>query len=132
MRRVGELGLEGIVAKRLDATYRPGRRSAAWIKTKLWREERLAVTGVRRTGAGRLEAVIVARRLPDGSMRPAGAIELGLRADVIARLEDSLMAVPNRPRRGITWLPDGVSVLASCHGLPDGPVRDAVLRDVVP
>ena len=73
MRRVGELGLEGIVAKRLDATYRPGRRSAAWIKTKLWREERLAVTGVRRTGAGRLEAVIVARRLPDGSMRPAGA-----------------------------------------------------------
>jgi hypothetical protein len=92
----------------------------------------LAVTGLRRTSEGRLEAVLVARRLPDGSMRPAGAIELGLRADVLARLEDSLIAVPNRTRRGVTWLPAGVSLLASCRGLPGGPVRDAVLRDVVP
>jgi bifunctional non-homologous end joining protein LigD len=116
----------------LRPAYRPGRRSASWNKTRLRRQERLAVTGLRRTSEGRLEAVLVARRLPDRSMRRAGAIELGLRADVLARLEDSLIAVPNRTRRGVTWLPAGVSVLASCRGLPGGPVRDAVLRDVVP
>ena len=30
--RVAELGLEGVVAKRLDSRYQPGRRSSAWIK----------------------------------------------------------------------------------------------------
>jgi bifunctional non-homologous end joining protein LigD len=29
-----ELGVEGVVAKRLDSTYEPGRRTAAWIKVK--------------------------------------------------------------------------------------------------
>ena len=48
-RRVEELGLEGVVAKRLSSTYLPGRRCTAWVKHKLRREERLAVTGVRRT-----------------------------------------------------------------------------------
>ena len=30
--RVEELGLEGVVAKHLDSRYRPGRRSATWVK----------------------------------------------------------------------------------------------------
>ncbi|EOM74719.1 DNA-ligase [Rhodococcus rhodnii LMG 5362] len=30
-----EHGLEGVVAKRVDSTYRPGRRSPTWIKTPL-------------------------------------------------------------------------------------------------
>ena len=35
-------------------------------------------------------------------------------------------------RRGsLTWYPDEVSVIASLHGLPDGPVRDAVLCEVL-
>jgi bifunctional non-homologous end joining protein LigD len=131
VRRVADLGLEGIVSKRLDSAYRPGRRSASWVKTKLRREERLAVTGLRRTVEGRTEAVIVARRLEDGSTRPAGSIELGLRRDALAQLEASLATLPNRRRGKVTWFPAEVSVVASCHGLPDGPVRDAVLCDVL-
>ena len=65
--RVAKLGLEGVVAKRLDSRYTPGRRSAAWIKHKLRRQERLDVTGVRRSPEGRAEAVFVARPLPDGT-----------------------------------------------------------------
>ena len=41
-----ELGLEGVVAKRLSSTYIPGRRRTAWVKHKLRREERLAMTVV--------------------------------------------------------------------------------------
>jgi bifunctional non-homologous end joining protein LigD len=35
-----ELGVEGVVAKRLDGRYRPGQRSTDWIKVKtpVWRE----------------------------------------------------------------------------------------------
>jgi bifunctional non-homologous end joining protein LigD len=75
--RVAELGLEGVVAKRLDSTYRPGRRSSSWVQHKLRREERLAVTGVRRSRERNTEAVFVGRRLPDGSVRRAGRDRAG-------------------------------------------------------
>ena len=38
-------GLEGIVAKRLDSTYRPGRRSRAWLKVKNVRSQELVIGG---------------------------------------------------------------------------------------
>jgi ATP-dependent DNA ligase len=63
-----ELGLEGVVAKRLSSTYIPGRRCTAWVKHKVRRVECLAVTGVRRTSDAVAEAVFAARALPDGSL----------------------------------------------------------------
>ena len=72
---VAELGLEGVVAKRLGSRYTPGRRSPGWIKHKLRRDERLALTGIRRRPDGRPEALFVARRLADGSLSRAGSIE---------------------------------------------------------
>jgi bifunctional non-homologous end joining protein LigD len=129
--QVEALGLEGVVAKRLDSTYLPGRRTRSWIKHKLRRDERLAVTGIRRSPAGRVDAVFVARRLPDGSTRRAGSIELGLHGEVVENLEQRLAGLPVRRRGAVAWYPAEVSVIASVHGLPDGPVRDAILRRVV-
>ena len=77
--RVAALGIEGVVAKRLDSTYASGRRAAAWIKQKFRREEQLAITGVRRSRDGRLEGLVVTRPRPDGSFTRAGTVELGLR-----------------------------------------------------
>jgi bifunctional non-homologous end joining protein LigD len=39
MAACGQLGLEGLVAKRLDSTYRPGERSRDWVRAKCpaWR-----------------------------------------------------------------------------------------------
>jgi bifunctional non-homologous end joining protein LigD len=128
--QVEGLGLEGVVAKRLDSRYLPGRRSRAWIKHKLRRQERLAVTGVRRSREGRPEAVFVARRLADGSIRSAGAIELGLHREIVEELEQRLAELPVRHRGAAAWFPAEVSVIALAHGLPDGPVRDAILRRV--
>ena len=128
--RVGELGLEGVIAKRLSSTYLPGRRCTAWVKRKLRREERLAVTGVRRNRDGHVDAIFVARHQTDGSFTGAGAIELGLRRELVERLEIRLAELPARRRGPTAWYPAVVAVTASLHGLPDGPVRDAVLRDV--
>jgi bifunctional non-homologous end joining protein LigD len=129
--RVKELGLEGVIAKHLNSTYRPGRRSARWIKHKLRREEQLAVTGIRRSAEGRTEAVFVARRRLDGSIRTAGAVELGLDRELLDDLEQRLAELPSRRHGAVAWYPPEVSVIASVHGLPDGPVRDAILRAVV-
>jgi bifunctional non-homologous end joining protein LigD len=128
--RVKELGLEGVVAKHLDSTYLPGRRSAKWVKHKLRSEEQLVVTGIRRSAEGRTEAVLVARRLPDGSIRPAGAVELGLRCELLDELQQRLAPLPIRRHGTVTWYPAEVSVIVSAHGPPDRPVRDAILRGV--
>ena len=129
---VDRLGLEGVVAKRLDSRYTPGRRTPAWIKHKLRRDERLVVTGVRRRPDGRTEALFVARRLDDDSLLRAGSIELGLRPDLMQELDRRLAELPARCRGSVSWYPPEVSVVASVHGLADGAVRDAVLREIVP
>jgi bifunctional non-homologous end joining protein LigD len=129
--RVEELGLEGIVAKRLSSTYIPGRRCRAWVKHKLRRHERLAVTGTRRNRDGHIEAIFVPRRQSDGSFTGAGAVELGLHRDLVEHLEHRLAELPARKRGAVAWYPAEVSVVASVHGLTDGPVRDAILREVV-
>jgi bifunctional non-homologous end joining protein LigD len=38
-------GLEGIVAKRTDSPYRPGRRSSEWIKERVWRRQEFVIGG---------------------------------------------------------------------------------------
>jgi ATP-dependent DNA ligase len=70
--------LEGIVAKRVDAPYEPGRRSGSWLKHKHRRLETFAVTGWRPAPhrASRPDAIFVARADPDGHLRPAGTAEL--------------------------------------------------------
>ena len=129
--RVEELDLEGIVAKRLSSTYLSGRRCTSWVKRKLRRQERFAVTGVRRTSDGFAQAVFVARHRSDGSLMSAGSIELGLGRGLIDRLEQRLGELAPRRRGSISWYPAEVSVIASVHGLPDGPVRDPILCEVV-
>jgi bifunctional non-homologous end joining protein LigD len=46
-----EQHLEGVVAKRLDSSYLPGKRGKAWVKQKNWRTQSVVVGGWR-PGAG--------------------------------------------------------------------------------
>jgi ATP dependent DNA ligase domain len=124
-------GLEGVVAKRLDAPYAEGRRSTWWVKQKHRRRERLVVTRWRER-KGALPEFLLARQL-DGYLRPAGSASLGLSADSRAELLATLAErelTPGRRRRGTRWARPEIEVVADVHGRPDGPVRDAVLREV--
>jgi len=38
-------GLEGIVAKRCESPYRPGRRTGEWIKARVWRRQEFVIGG---------------------------------------------------------------------------------------
>jgi ATP-dependent DNA ligase len=42
---VREQGLEGIVAKRLDSRYEPGRRSGTWVKMRVNKGQELVIGG---------------------------------------------------------------------------------------
>jgi bifunctional non-homologous end joining protein LigD len=72
-------GLEGVVAKRLDCPYMPGRRSTGWLKVKNVRETDVVVAGWlegegRRNG--RLGALVVGF-YEDGELRYAGRVGSG-------------------------------------------------------
>ncbi|MFI5053505.1 MAG: non-homologous end-joining DNA ligase, partial [Acidimicrobiia bacterium] len=76
-----QLGLEGVVAKRLDSPYLPGRRSDAWRKVKPHHEQEFVVGGWL-TGAGRLEgrlgSLLVGYYDTDGALRFAGRVGSGI------------------------------------------------------
>jgi bifunctional non-homologous end joining protein LigD len=81
-------GLEGIIAKRLDATYAPGRRSPAWVKVKNVRQTDVVIGGWlpgegKRTG--RLGALVVGF-YEDGALKYAGRVGTGFDEAELDRL----------------------------------------------
>ena len=111
-------GLEGVVAKRADAPYRPGRRTPEWRKVKLRDQEDFPIVGYTR-GTGRrskLGALVLGRREADG-LHWAGNVGSGLRDDEVDRLREllqpherrtsPLVSTPKMPRvraSDVTWV----------------------------
>ncbi|MBF6334174.1 ATP-dependent DNA ligase [Nocardia transvalensis] len=54
-----EHGMEGVVAKRKDSVYLPGKRGQSWIKTRNWRTQQVVVGGYRRSGARQFASLLV-------------------------------------------------------------------------
>jgi bifunctional non-homologous end joining protein LigD len=72
------LGLEGVVAKRLDSPYQPGKRSGAWLKIKNQLRQEFVIGGwLPGSGArsGRVGAILVGYYDTANTRRRAGARE---------------------------------------------------------
>ena len=78
-------GLEGVVAKRLDSIYRPGRRSDAWTKVKRRLHGLCAIVGFLPQEAGDIQSVVVAMDR-DGVLTYAGRVGTGYGEDERLRL----------------------------------------------
>lgn len=80
--------LEGVVAKRLDSRYEPGRRSGSWIKTKnRWQQE--VVVGGWQPGAGTRAGQLgslLAGVYEEGGLAYAGHIGTGFSQAALTRL----------------------------------------------
>ena len=77
---VAERGMEGVIAKRLSSTYRPGTRTAEWVKVKPRRRQEFVVGGwVSGAGerSGTIGALVVGYYDDDG-LRHAGRVGSGL------------------------------------------------------
>jgi bifunctional non-homologous end joining protein LigD len=87
-RAVRELGLEGVVAKRRDSRYQPGRRSDAWIKVKFHQRQELVIGGYKPADAG-FDSVLVGY-FDEGRLYYAGKVRAGFtphsRAEMMRRL----------------------------------------------
>jgi bifunctional non-homologous end joining protein LigD len=81
-------GLEGIIAKRLDCPYHPGRRSPGWVKVKNVRTTDVVVGGWlpgEGKRGGRVGALVVGY-YEDGGLRYAGRVGTGFDERELERL----------------------------------------------
>lgn len=90
-----QLGLEGVVCKRLDSIYTPGRRSPAWIKVKHLRMQEVVVIGWE-SGQGRRSGAIGALLLGahiDGELRYVGQVGTGFTEQMLVDLRSRLAPI---------------------------------------
>jgi bifunctional non-homologous end joining protein LigD len=85
-----ELGMEGLLAKRLGSPYEVGRRSPNWRKLKVRRRQEFVVGGWRPGESGRagtIGALLVGYYEPGGRLSYAGRVGSGLKGAELRRLE---------------------------------------------
>ncbi|WP_280378682.1 ATP-dependent DNA ligase [Nocardia wallacei] len=54
-----EHGLEGVIAKRKDSVYLPGKRGQSWVKSRNWRTQQVVIGGWRRSEARQFASLLV-------------------------------------------------------------------------
>jgi len=81
-------GLEGVVAKRLESRYEPGRRSAAWVKVKNVRRQEVVIGGWQPGAgerAGQIGSLLIGVQGP-GGLEFAGHVGTGFTRQALALL----------------------------------------------
>ncbi|HVA07301.1 MAG TPA: non-homologous end-joining DNA ligase, partial [Acidimicrobiales bacterium] len=110
-------GLEGVVAKRRDSAYLPGKRSPAWLKVKNFLMQEVIIGGWtpgEGNREGRLGSLLLG--IPEaGGLRYVGQVGTGFTASILEDLVDRLdglrsdhnpfaTAVPPRYAHSATWV----------------------------
>jgi bifunctional non-homologous end joining protein LigD len=139
-------GLEGVVCKRLDSTYQPGRRSPDWTKVPVVLTQEVLVIGWQ-DGAGRrtgmIGALLLAAYDTDGRLAHLGKVGTGFTDQALRDLAADLrpLAQPTSPVDGIPrpdarnthWVrPVLVGEVAFRNWTPDGRLRHPTWRGLRP
>ncbi|MCW2645215.1 MAG: Bifunctional non-ous end joining protein LigD [Pseudonocardiales bacterium] len=137
-----EHGLEGVVAKRLDAPYRAGIRSPHWRKLRFVRAGDFVVVGWEAASgsAKELSSLVLGYYGDDGELTFAGKVGSGLSGQAITRLQAALVAradcpLPDPPARTagrtVHWVqPTVVVEVEFVSWTAEGRLRHPVFRGV--
>jgi bifunctional non-homologous end joining protein LigD len=87
-----ELGIEGIVAKKLDCPYQPGTRASHWIKVKNVRTQDVVIGGWTRGEGGRTTSLgsLAVGVMKDGELVYSGKVGTGFTEQSLALLKREL------------------------------------------
>ena len=141
-----EHGWEGVVAKRRDSTYQPGRRSASWIKDKHWNTQEVVIGGWKAGEGGRSSGIgSLLMGIPVvGGLHFAGRVGTGFTERDLANLKKTLAPLhtdrspftPPLPRseaRGVTYVePVLVGEVRYSEWTPDDRLRQSSWRGLRP
>jgi bifunctional non-homologous end joining protein LigD len=89
LRAVADLGMEGLIAKRLGSSYEEGRRSANWRKIKVRRRQEFVVGGWKYGDGGRantIGALLVGYHTPEGTLAYGGRVGSGFNDAELTRV----------------------------------------------
>ena len=108
---------EGVVAKKRDSTYQPGRRSASWVKDKYWNTQEVIIGGWRAGEGGRTSGIgsLLVGIPGDGGLQFAGRVGTGFTERDLASLKKTLAPLhtdespfaaklPARDSKGVTFV----------------------------
>jgi bifunctional non-homologous end joining protein LigD len=137
---------EGVVAKKWDSTYQPGRRSAAWIKDKNWKTQETVIGGWREGNGGRSSGIgALLLGIPDdGGLRFIGRVGTGFSDKELARLKQILeplhtdespfdTTLPRLDAKGVTYVrPELVGEVRYGEWTSDGRLRHPSWRGLRP
>jgi len=138
-----ESGLEGVVAKRLDSLYHPGRRTRDWLKVRNVRKSFALVTGYTRGADARPFGSLVLGVLDDGGrLIYAGHVGTGFDEREMLSLVEHLGppagcplagGEPRRFRGRVTWVePRHVVEVEYLEWTREGRLRHPVYRGLRP
>ncbi|GAB3451303.1 hypothetical protein GCM10027436_49040 [Actinophytocola sediminis] len=143
-----EHGLEGVVSKRVDSRYLPGRRSRAWIKTPLRQTQEVIVGGWTAGGGRRADGLgsllMGVRDRADGRLRYVGHVGTGFSDRVLRDLLATVLAievaespfdepVPAADARAARWVrPELVGEVEHRQWTPDNRLRHPSWRGLRP
>jgi bifunctional non-homologous end joining protein LigD len=105
-------GLEGIIAKKIDAPYRAG-RGGAWVKVKCGKDQEFVIVGFAASDKARAFSSILVAAREDGVLRYAGRVGSGFSEKTLARLaalrdglavKKAAVAVPAAVAKGVMWV----------------------------
>lgn len=136
-----ELGLEGILSKRVDGSYEFGRRSPAWIKSRCLETRRFAIVGFTAGQGSRvgLGALLLAEPGEGNALRFAGKVGTGFDEAMLLDLRDQLdsLARPAPPAdleripkmAGVRWVEPALHAeVAYTERTTDGHLRHPVFH----
>ena len=128
--------LEGVVAKRIDGAYLPGKRTDSWIKIKRQRHLFCIVIGYIPDGDG-FKSLLVASDEKGGSLAYVGKVGTGFNAEKRARVSARLHALAAdtpilRVDEDAAWLDPGLYCeVRFTERTREGILRSAVFVDIV-
>ncbi|OBJ75560.1 ATP-dependent DNA ligase [Mycobacterium marseillense] len=142
----GERGWEGVIAKKRDSTYQPGRRSSSWVKDKHWNTQEVVIGGWKAGEGGRSSGIgSLLMGIPSaGGLRFAGRVGTGFTERDLAKLKKTLAPLhtdespfdPPLPRseaRGVTYVrPVLVGEVRYSEWTPDDRLRQSSWRGLRP
>ncbi len=142
----GKHGWEGVVAKKRDSTYQPGRRSSSWVKDKHWNTQEVVIGGWKAGEGGRSSGIgSLLMGIPSGGgLHFAGRVGTGFTERDLANLKKTLAPLhtdqspfdaplPARDAKGVSFVePVLVGEVRYSEWTPDNRLRQSSWRGLRP
>jgi bifunctional non-homologous end joining protein LigD len=125
LNKARELGVEGLIGKRVGSRYEPGKRGGAWIKLKLQQQQEFVIGGYTDPeGTRKYFGAILVGVYEDNQLKFAGKVGTGFNENLLRTLFSRFKKIPSEKcpfvdlpekRSGPYGKPMTASELKRCH-----------------